>query len=256
MNGFRILLHKEWREAVRTAKLIWLPAVFVLLGLLQPISAKFMPEIIASAGNLPEGAIIQLPIPKPGEVLGQALGNFGLIGLLAICLAFMGTISSERRSGTAAWILVKPVSPFAYVASKWVMLIITVGLSFGLGYGGAWYYTNLLIGYPNVGDALFSALLYYCWLVFVGTIAIAASAWLRSPAAAAFVAIGSATLMQLIRGLFERDLSWLPSGLGMEAVSRLTMGDFSSWIGSALTAAASIILLMIVAVRGLRRSIE
>ena len=121
MNGFSILLHKEWREAIRTAKIIWLPAVFLLLGLVQPIMAKFMPDIIASAGNLPEGTILQIPIPKPGEVLGQTLSQFGTIGLLAICLASMGMISGERRNGTAAWILVKPVSPLAYVASKWVV---------------------------------------------------------------------------------------------------------------------------------------
>ncbi|WP_256761248.1 ABC transporter permease [Cohnella sp. WQ 127256] len=253
MIGFNILLHKEWREALRSGKFIWLPAVFLLLGLAQPLTAKFMPDILASAGNLPEGTIIQIPIPKPGEVIAQTLSQFGTVGLLAICLAFMGTISAERRNGTAAWVLVKPVSLFAYVASKWVVQCFIVGFSFGLGFGGAWYYTYLLIGPPDTQAVLISAILYFCWLMFICTVTITASAWLRSPAAAAFVALGSSTVLQLLLGLFEDKLSWLPSGLNAAAMSTLTIGESPPWVGSIFVTIMFVAALMLVSVRGLRK---
>lgn len=250
MNGFGILLHKEWREAVRSAKLIWLPAVFLLLGIIQPLTAKFMPDILASAGNLPEGTVIQIPVPTPGEVMAQTISQFGTMGLLAVCLAFMGTIAGEKRNGTADWILVKPVSPIAYVSSKWVMLCMIIAFSFGLGFGGAWYYTNLLIGIPNSGDVLFSALLYYVWLVFIGTVTIMSSALLGSPAAAAFVALGGAIVLQLVRGIFENKLSWLPSGLDAAAMSELTTGNSPSWLGAAIVTGICIPALLWVAAKG------
>ncbi|QMV41027.1 ABC transporter permease [Cohnella cholangitidis] len=250
MSGFGILLHKEWREALRTAKLIWLPAVFLLLGLLQPLTAKFMPDILASAGNLPEGTLIQIPVPTPGEVLGQTISQFGTVGLLAVCLAFMGTIAGEKRNGTADWILVKPVSPLAYVASKWVVLCLIVAIAFGLGFGGSWYYTNLLIGVPNSGDALISAFLYYIWLVFIGTVTIMTSALLRSPAAAAFITFGGAIVLQLVHGLFDNKLSWLPSGLDAAAISKLATGSSPSWAGSAIVTGICIATLLTVAAKG------
>jgi len=250
MRKFGVLLVKELREALRTGKLIWLPAVFVLLGLIQPISAKFMPDIIAAAGNLPEGAVIQIPIPKPGEVLGQVLSQFGTIGVLAICLAYMGTISGEKRNGTAAWILVKPVAPLAYVASKWTALCLIVGISFALGYGAAWYYTDLLIGGANAATVIVSGFLYYAWLVFVGTITIAASAWIRSPAGAAFSAFGFAVVLQLVRGMFENRLSWLPSELNSAAITGLTAGEGTSWSAAAFVMILCILALIALAVKG------
>lgn len=250
MRTYGVLFAKEVREALRTGKLIWLPAVFVLLGFIQPISAKFMPDIIAAAGNLPEGAVIQIPIPQPGEVLGQVLSQFGMIGMLAICLAYMGTISGEKRNGTAAWILVKPVAPLAYVASKWTALCLTVGFSFALGYGAAWYYTDLLIGSADPAMVAVSGFLYYAWLVFVGTMTIAASAWIRSPAGAAFSAFGLALVLQLARGLFENRLTWLPAELNSAAIRGLSAGESSSWTTAAFVTAIAVLALMTVAVKG------
>ncbi|TVX95455.1 ABC transporter permease [Cohnella terricola] len=250
MKVYGVLLVKELREALRTGKLIWLPAVFVLLGLIQPISAKFMPDIIAAAGSLPEGAMIQIPIPKPGEVLGQTLSQFGTIGVLAICLAYMGTISGEKRNGTAAWILVKPVARLAYVASKWTALCLIVGFAFLLGYGGAWYYTNLLIGVADAATVAVSGFLYFAWLVFVGTVTIAASAWIRSPAGAAFSAFGFAIVLQIVRGLFENRLSWLPSGLNNAAIAGLAAGETPSWAVAASVTAVCVMALITIAVKG------
>lgn len=250
MNAFVVLLQKEWREAVRGAKLIWLPAVFVLLGLMQPISAKFMPDIIASAGNLPEGAVIQIPIPQPGEVLAQTLGQFSTIGLLAICLAFMGAIAGERRNGTADWILVKPVSHISYVIAKWLVQCCIIGLSFGVGYGAAWYYTNVLIGAPDAAAAVGSGLLYFVWLLFVASIVLAAGAWLAAPAGAAFVALGCAAGLQVLYGLFSHRLGWAPPSLSAKAQSALASGETAAWAGSAITAIAVIVLLLALAVAG------
>ncbi|MFC4304218.1 ABC transporter permease [Cohnella boryungensis] len=249
MRALGALLLKEWREALRTGKLIWLPAVFLLLGLIQPISARFMPDIIASAGNLPEGTIIDIPMPKPGEVMAQTLSQFGTIGLLAVCLAFMGTISGEKRSGTAAWILVKPVNPLAYVVSKWIVQSLIVGGSFGLGYAAAWYYTSALIGDPSTEGVAASVVLYGAWLAFIATVTLAASAFLKAPSTAAFSAFGAALALQLVYGLFESRLSWLPAGLNVAAVSRVNDGLAAGWIPSAAVTAAVIATLLWIAAR-------
>jgi len=240
VKGLSALLWKEWRETFRTGRAIWLPAVFLLLGLAQPLTAKFMPDILASAGNLPEGAIIDIPTPAPGEVMAQTLSQFGTVGLLAACLAYMGTISGERRTGTASWILVKPVSPLAYVASKWIVQSVVLCASFGIGYAGAWYYTAALIGDPAGGDVLFSGLLYGVWLVFVGTATLLASALFKSPAAAAFSAFGLAAAMRIAQGLFEARLGWLPAALDSGAAAAAVGVSPTGWLGAAAVAACCV----------------
>jgi ABC-2 type transport system permease protein len=252
MNTFLVLWKKEWTEAVRTSKLIWLPAVFVLLGIAQPVTAKFMPDILKSAGSLPEGAIILIPLAKPGEVLGQTLGQFGTIGVLAICLAFMGMVSGERRSGTAAWILVKPVSSFAYAASKWaVSTILSLG-SFGLGYAAAWYETTALIGTPEPGKALAAGAVYGGWIALIVLAVLAAGAWLNAPAAAAFVPFAGATVLQLIQGFFPYPLRALPSGMATEAIASLKFNSWPSVTDEGWTAIPIAALLVWLALWGIR----
>ncbi|TJY38522.1 ABC transporter permease [Cohnella pontilimi] len=236
MNAFVVLWKKEWTEAARTSKLIWLPAVFVLLGITQPLLAKFMPDILKSAGNLPAGTVIEIPPAQPGEVLGQTLSQFGSLGVLAICLAFMGMLSGERRSGTAAWILVKPVSSIAYMAAKWaVSTMVTLG-SFALGYAAAWYETAVLIGVPDTGHALAAGSAYAGWLALILIAVLAAGAWFNAPAAAAFIPFGAATLLQLAGSFLPERLSALPSGLAAEAVSSLQSQQWPAVSAAALTA--------------------
>ncbi|MFF2483258.1 ABC transporter permease [Paenibacillus sp. NPDC058071] len=213
MRQWLILCRKEWLELVRSYKLIWVPLVFVLLGVSQPVSLYFLPELLAAAGNMPEEAIINIPVPQGGEVLAQTLQQFGIIGSLIIALAFMGAISGERNSGTAALILAKPVSRSAFVLAKWSMMLLLVWLSLGLGFLGSWYYTEALIGSVAAASALKGLLVYGVWLSLVGTLAVAASSWWRSGAAAAFTALGVAGLLSLASSFFSKALAWSPGRL-------------------------------------------
>ena len=52
MMGFRVLLIKELREQLRTGRLIAVAAVFVLFGILGPLTDRYMKELIdAMADN-------------------------------------------------------------------------------------------------------------------------------------------------------------------------------------------------------------
>ena len=147
MNNYMTLLQKEMKEALRNGKWIWLPIAFIILGISQPISTYYMPQILESAGNLPEGAVIEIPVPSGEEVLASTLGQFGTIGTLLIVIAFMGAISNERQNGTLTLVMVRPVSSLQYIASKWTSQLIITVVSFLLSYGMTWYYTNLLFNH-------------------------------------------------------------------------------------------------------------
>jgi len=69
LSKWLVLYKKEWLEIIRSYKLIWVPLVFILLGAMQPVTTYFLPEILANAGNLPNGTVIKIPTPHASDVL-------------------------------------------------------------------------------------------------------------------------------------------------------------------------------------------
>jgi ABC-2 type transport system permease protein len=243
---------------VRSYKLIWLPISFIILGATQPITTFFLPDILASSGDLPEGTILSLPTPKPFEVLASSLEQFGLMGVLLIALSSMGAVSGERSSGVAAMILVKPVSFVSFVTAKWAALFLIAALSFILGYSAAWYYTGTLFGPVEWRDVVTSALLFTLWLGFVGTLALMFSSLFRSSAVAAFGAIASAILLTVVSSTLPYKQIWNPGSIPKLASVRLDVNHpladsaISIWLTAAITVAA-IALALIVATGALKR---
>ncbi|TYP68618.1 ABC transporter permease [Paenibacillus methanolicus] len=224
MTVWWVLVRKEWRELLRSYKLLWVPAVFLLLGGSQPVAMYFMPEIIARSGGMPAGALIEIPTPQAFEVLAQTLQQFGLLGLLVLALAGMGAVSGERIAGTAIMTLVKPVSPTAYVTSKWAALLSLTSIAVAAGYGAALYYTSALFGSVSWKDALLALIIFMIWTCVLITMTLALSAFLGSGAAAAFVSLAAAVVVVLLTGAFPDELHWSPGALPGLA-SRVLAGE-------------------------------
>ncbi|WP_082198533.1 ABC transporter permease [Bacillus sp. FJAT-26390] len=221
---FTVMVQKELLELVRSYKLLWVPLVFILLGIMQPVSTYFMPIILEKAGSLPEGTVIEIPMPNGSEVLAQTLQQFGTLGVLVIVLVCMGTVSGERNSGTASLILVKPVSVLSFISSKWTAMLLLTWGALTLGYFAAWYYTALLFDEVSFSKMIGSLLIFGLWLSFLVTLTILFSALLRSPAAAAFTALGGAVALTLLASLFPEQLGWSPGALSGFAYASVSSG--------------------------------
>ena len=61
MQQFNTLLLKEWRESWRSFKFLWIPIVFLLLGVSDPLTNYFMDDILKAVGNMPEGFSMTMP---------------------------------------------------------------------------------------------------------------------------------------------------------------------------------------------------
>jgi len=235
MRQWMVLYRKEMLEMSRNYKWIWVPLVFILLGIMQPVMFYFMPEILQSAGNLPEGTVIDIPLPSGGEVLMQTLSQYGTMGLLVLVLSMMSVVSGERNSGVIELILVKPVSYIKFITAKWVGMLTITTISFMLGYLGAWYYTMQLIGSVPIGNVVSSLLYYLLWLFLIVSVTLLTSTIFRSIGATAFVTLGSAALLTILTGLLSRVLAWSPSRLS-ELAGLSAMGSpIDAPIGGNLT---------------------
>jgi ABC-2 type transport system permease protein len=116
VTGFGLLLRKEIREQVRTARLPVVVAVFAMLGLLSPVFARYIREIVEAAG----GGQFQGMIPEPtvADAVAQFTKNMGQFGVLIAILVTMGSVATEKERGTAAFLLTKPITRGAFVGAK------------------------------------------------------------------------------------------------------------------------------------------
>jgi ABC-2 type transport system permease protein len=227
MSNFITLFQKELKEALRSGKWIWLPIAFIILGISQPLSSYYMPQILESAGNLPEGAVIEIPTPTGEEVLAATLSQFGTVGTLLLVIAFMGAICNERQNGTLALVMVRPVSPLQYMTSKWFSQILLTLVSFLLSYGITWYYTNLLFHTVSWERVLTSFALYSLWLLFILSVTMLIGTWLKSASGIAGLSIVILGGLSVLSGLFKKYTQWSPANIKAQASAVLLQGEMN-----------------------------
>ena len=104
--GFRTLLGKEMASWWRTRR--WL--VHLLLWPIAVTGIVFISGLEMRKSASPEKGLGEFM-----QIFFQLGGFFGLIGAIVVA---QGAIVGERRMGTAAWVMTKPVSRHAFILSK------------------------------------------------------------------------------------------------------------------------------------------
>lgn len=223
MRKLWTLYLRELLEAVRSYKLIWVPVVFIILGIMQPLVTYYMADILAASSNAPAALLENYELPGAATVMAQALGQYGTVGMLVLALAAMNSLSGERYSGTFELLMAKPLSPISIVAAKWAANLTVLVLAVGLGAAGAAYYTVLLMGQLSWSAVAAASGLYALWLLCAVSLTLFFSAWLRGPAAAG-LALMLAAGMSLVHSLLPSQAGWLPAALPGMSAAVLTDG--------------------------------
>src|SRR5437899_1361779 len=141
MRGFAVLLNKEIAEQWRTGRLPVVAVIFLLFGLASPVLAKYTPDIVKLAASSID---IHVPTPTIKDAVAQLIKNLNQVGVLAAILLAMGSVAGEKESGTAAFVLVKPVSRFAFLAAKFSGIAVTIAVAVLICGLAAYLYTDLL----------------------------------------------------------------------------------------------------------------
>lgn len=111
LRAFRALAVKEARGWTRSHAWWSQPAIFAALALgAVAVPTVLLRDVFASEPGGPAAA-----------ASGLAIGTIGLASAIAAVLWFQDALVGERRSGTAAWILSKPVPRWALPVSKAVV---------------------------------------------------------------------------------------------------------------------------------------
>lgn len=215
MTGFRILLGKELREQVRTRRLLVVGALFLVIGMLSPLTARYLPEILEA--TLGDELTVPLPVPTAAMALDQLLGNIGQLGALASIALAMGLVAGELDRGTAAFVLTQPASRSAFLLAKLTALALVLGVATLVAVLVGWAYTAILFETLPLGGWLVLAVLAWLSLMAWAGITFLASAVTGSSTAAAgigFVALIGLSLAAIVP-VVDR---LLPTGLVVPAL--------------------------------------
>ncbi len=210
MHGFGLLLRKELTEMVRTRRLPVVLIVFTLLGLVSPVVARYIKEIVSAAGGT--GLEAAIPEPVAGDAVRQLTRNLGQFGTFIAILIAMGSVAGEKERGTAVFLLTKPIGRDAFLAAKVVALGLLLALATALAGVACWFYTAVL--FEPLPLAGFVAAMAMLWLSLAAFAAITFAASVLAPSALVAGGIGVAAL--LLGGFLSVITSiapYLPTGL-------------------------------------------
>jgi len=189
---FKAALKKEWKEAIRRYRLLVIIGVFLIIGILSPVSAKMLPkmmEIMASQSKAQGFEFTYTKEPTVNDAIFQYNKNLGLLPIL-IAIMGMGLVAEEKIKGTAETILTKPITRTSLLLAKFNVFL---GLAIlGLIVGGVvcLFYTRILLGNVNIPSFLFFNFLLLFYFIPFMAIILFLSVVIKSMAGTAAAGIG------------------------------------------------------------------
>lgn len=240
----KVLFVKEIRQLWRTFRLPALLLAGLFFALLDPIGAKYMPQIMEKFMSGSEGITIVMPEMGPADALISFFSNLTQIGTIIVIIIAMGAVAKERERGISAWMLTRPFGRPSYFWSKYVAYSTAILLAVGSSTTLAALYTTTLISAPLPAPVIWGAIFITLYLELILAITLSASTLFRSQVAAGGIAFASMILLWLPQLLFDQSAAgkYMPYRL-ISLIAGLLKGntvpaDFLPAIPAALITAA------------------
>lgn len=149
MRAYISFTKKEFMESFRTYKLLIIFAVFILFGMLNPVTAKILPEVLSSL--MTDGVQIILPEPTAIDAWGQFYKNMST-QLILFVIVFSGNLSNELSKGTLINILTKGLPRRTVILSKFTFLVLIWTSAYFICYSTTYAYSLYLLAgeVPNL----------------------------------------------------------------------------------------------------------
>jgi ABC-2 type transport system permease protein len=243
VNRLGLLLRKEILESWRTYRLPIMAGLFLFVGLTSPLLAKFLPEILKSAGGDQFGDL-QLPTPVAADAVMQLWKNLAQFGAFAAIILAMGAVATEKDRGTAAFVLSKTASRGGFLAAKAISIGLVLAVVTFLGVAVGWIYTAILFESMPIAGWVAMAVLAWLGIAVWAAITFLASTVTGSAAAAAGVGFVALLVLSIV-GAIPNLARFLPAGLAAPAIALATGRHVDP--GDAVVAAISTAVLIALA---------
>jgi ABC-2 type transport system permease protein len=197
----RTLLWKEWLEQRRSYRLLAAVIVLAIAGILGPLTAKYLPQMLASLADVPEGLEAILPAADISMAVGEYSDNVVQFGALLALLLPMAAVVGEKMQGTAALTLSKPVSRFSFLTAKAAALSLTLWLAMLAAAVIGYLYAGLLFAWLDPLAFAAANAMYCVYLIVLLSLSILASTLARSTLTSAGMSFGALITLGILGSL-------------------------------------------------------
>jgi len=219
MTHYIAFLKKELIEGMRTYKILIMFAIFLMFGIISPLGAKLIPQLIESL--MPEGAVVIMPIATALDSWQQFFKNITQMGFIIILIIFNGILGAEIMAGTLIIVLTKGLSRKAVILSKYTYMVLIWTSSLLLSFLVTWIYTTHLFLSGEIHNLLFAV---FClWLFGVLLLALLIfSSTLINASYGRLLLIGAIAVLGLIANVIPNADKYNPLSLSSKNMDLLT----------------------------------
>lgn len=160
MSSYIAFSKKEIMENTRNFRLLIMIVLFVIFGMMSPLSARFMSEIVASFA--PE---LQNAIPESTAIDSwiQFYKNISQLGFSIMIILFSNCMSSEYSKGTLVIMLTKGLPRRTVILSKYIVAVSIMTVSYWICFGLTYGYTAYLWPGTNLPHTILAAV--FLWII-------------------------------------------------------------------------------------------
>jgi len=229
----------EWIRLTRTKRWIALLGVYVFFGLVGPLTARYLADIVKNFGG---GVQVVFPTPVPADGMTNYVSNAIQIGLLVSVGVAASSLAFDSRPQMGAFLRTRVRSVRGILTPRYLVWTAASVVAFLAGSVMALYETSVLIGTLPFGGWLVGTLLGCLYLAFA--VAVVAAVAGKAPSVLTTVVIAIAVLLMMpLVGIAPDVGRWLPSHLVGAIDGLVRDGSFGDYAGAitvtvALTGAA------------------
>ncbi len=205
MNLWRL----EWLRLIRTPRALALGAVFVAIGLIEPVVVRYESTLLAHVGN---GVQVSGPPPTPADGLNGYVSEVAFVGLILVVILSASAFSFDARPGLSTFLRTRVSSTWQLVRPRFVVSAAGATVAYVLGTVAAWIQIRSLLGSLPASGLLGGTLCGIVYLTFAIAVTAMAASIARGTLATAGIAFGVLLALPIL-GTIGTIASWLPSAL-------------------------------------------
>ena len=220
----------EWLRLWRTQRWLIVIGAYAAFGILGPLTARYLPELMESMG---EDVVGTLPAMGPPDGITQYVGNAQQIGLLAVAFVAAAALAVDAKTEIAVFFRTR-ASITEIVVPRFVANAVLAAVAFALGMLIAYVGTGILLDWLDLDAILVGTLLQMLYMVFVVAVIAFFGSLVRGVPATALLSVGTLIAVGLL-GLVPRIDAWLPGQLVGAVDDMIRGGGFEYWRATAST---------------------
>lgn len=236
---------KEFTEHYRLGRLLILGGMAVLLGVMNPAIAKFMPKLLELTGS--SNLTITIGEVTAMDSWMQFFKNIPMV-LIAFILIESSIFTKEFQSGTLVLALTKGLSRYKVVVSKFFVMAVLWSSTYFINFGVTYAYTAYYWDTSGIDNLMYSIVFY--WLF--GMVAVALTVLFSTLSKSNIgVLVGTGGVIfgsYLVGSLFSKVQDYLPTKL-MDGVSLISgLAEFVDYKNAVLVACGVIVLSFVLSI--------